>query len=124
MLRYLLDEHISPAVAAGVTALRRDIPIVALRDWAGGALGADDTALLRATSQEGLTLITYDLRTIPTLLFEWGQAETSHGGVILIDKRTIEPEDMGGLVHALVALWDARKNIDWRDRVAFLERCV
>ena len=122
MLRYLLDEHISPAVATRVSASRADIPIVSLRNLQGGAyLGADDRVLLRAAAERGLSLVTCELRTIPRLLFEWGQAGISHGGVVFVDERSIAPNDIGGLVTALIRLWDSESDLDWRDRLVYLK---
>ena len=94
MLRYLLDEHISPAVATRVSASRAGIPIVSLRNLQGGAyLGVDDRVLLRAAAEQGLSLVTYDRRTIPRLLFKWGQAGISHGGVVFVEERSIAPNE-------------------------------
>ncbi len=122
MLGYLLDEHISPAVATGVAAWRTDITIVSLRHLQGGAyLGGDDKVLLRAAVERDLSLVTYDRRTIPRLLFEWGQAGISHGGIIFVDERSIAPHDIGGLVRALIHLWDSEGEFDWRDRLVFLK---
>lgn len=118
MLRYLLDEHISPEVARGVSASRARIPIVSLAKWQGGGyLGVNDRVLLRAAAEHSFTLVTYDLRTIPPLLYEWGQAGISHGGVVFVDERSIAPNDIGGLVRALAGLWESEKTFDWQDRL-------
>ncbi len=53
MLRYPLDEHLSPAIADQLAARRPELPIVALQALHGGALlGADDVAILTAASSE------------------------------------------------------------------------
>ncbi len=123
MLRYLLDEHLSPAVAAEITAHRPEIPIVALRDWQTGAfLGADDETILSAAHGEGRTLVTFDLRTIPALLRSLSEAGTSHGGVVFVPSQTFALNDVGGLVRALIQLWDVEGDLDWADRVVFLKR--
>jgi hypothetical protein len=122
MLRYLLDEHISPRVATQISKQSMDIVIFSLQRWQDGAfLQMDDTPLLRAAVQEGLTLVTYDRRTIPTLLFDWGQAGIAHGGVIFIDERSIAQKDVGGLVRALIAFWSAYNHWDWHNRLGYLK---
>ena len=81
----------------------------------------DDRVLLRVAAEQELSLVTYDLRTIPPLLFfEWGQAGISHGGVVFVDERSMAPNDIGGLVRALIGLWDSESDFDWRDRLVYL----
>ncbi|NUQ01833.1 MAG: DUF5615 family PIN-like protein [Armatimonadetes bacterium] len=123
MLRYLLDEHLSPAVASGITTRRPDIPVVALRDWQAGAfLGAADETILAAAHADRRSLVTFDLRTVPALLRVWIESGSVHGGVVFVHARTLAPENVGGLVHALIGLWDAEHALDWTDRVVYLSR--
>ena len=78
MLSFLLDEHISPEVAAIIARLRSDISAVAIVDWEHGAcIGLSEEEILRAAEVEGLTLVTYDQRTIPRLCDVW-QIPGSH----------------------------------------------
>ena len=123
MLKFLLDEHISPDVAAGVRRRNPSIKIFALVEWDGGNLiGRDDAACLTAAAAQGLTLVTYDRRTIPPLLKTWAEEGRSHSGVVFIDEKTISPADIGGLVRALVELDKIARKRKWTDRVAFLRR--
>ena len=123
MLKLLLDEHVSPAVAQG---LRRRIPtlvIHSMAEWEDGSfLGQEDAACLQAAAAAGLTLVTYDWRTIPLPLKMWGEAGRNHGGVIFVDEKTISPADTGGLVRALSQLHKEAGRWDWTDRVVFLRR--
>ncbi|MEI9969025.1 MAG: hypothetical protein WDM87_10490 [Terracidiphilus sp.] len=123
MLKLLLDEHISPAVGAG---LRRRIPSIAaygLAEWEAGAfLGQDDATFLRHAATYRWTLVTYDRRTIPPLLKEWAESGQHHGGVILIDEKTISPSDIGGQIRDLTALLREAGAWNWSDRVCFLHR--
>jgi hypothetical protein len=122
MLRYLLDEHISPRVATQISKNHMGIVIFSLQQWHAGAfLQVDDALLLRAAVQEGLTLVTYDRRTMPGLLFDWGQAVIVHGGVVFIDGRSIAQKDVGGLVKALIAFWSAHNHVDWHNRLGYLK---
>jgi hypothetical protein len=123
MLRLLLDEHISPNVAAG---LRRRNPGLVIRhmvEWEGGNfLGQEDSMCLEEASVQGLTLVTYDRRTIPLLLKRWAEEAHSHAGVIFVDEKTISPADIGGLVKALGVLAKEARTWDWTDRIVFLRR--
>jgi len=121
MLRYLLDEQISPVVAEAVLQKDSRIRIACMQRWRDGAcLGSSDADLLRAAAIGRLTLVTYDLRTIPDLLREWAELEMAHGGVIFVRRRVIRENDFGRLATALVELWRVAKKVDWRNRVAFL----
>src|SRR5205823_586152 len=90
VLRLLLDEHLSPAVAQHLAVQRPEIPVAPLRLWEGGSLlGASDDVLLTRARELEWTLVTYDLRTIAPLLKVWGEAGIAHAGVIFVDDRTI-----------------------------------
>lgn len=121
MLRYLLDEQISPVVADGVQRRDSRIRIASVQRWRNRELpGSRDADLLIAADTERLTLVTYDLRTIPGLLRSWAELEMPHSGVIFVRRRMIAENDFGGLVSALVELWRVARNVGWRNRVAFL----
>ena len=123
MLRLLLDEHISPKVASGVQRRNRSLIIYSMVQWeSGNFLGKEDSVCLLEAAKQGLTLVTYDRRTIPPLLKLWAEEERFHGGVIFVDEKTISPADIGGLVRALIALAGEGGDMDWTDQVYFLRR--
>jgi hypothetical protein len=123
VLRLLLDEHISPDVATGVRRRSRSVKILPMAEWEGGNfLGQDDASCLQAAANQGLTLVTYDRRTIPPLLKQWAEEGRHHSGVIFIDEKTISPANIGGLARALIELEKMARNWDWKDRVSFLRR--
>ena len=123
MLRLLLDEHISPEVATGLRRRNRAIVVYAMVEWEDGSLpGQEDSACLEEAAAQGLTLVTYDRRTIPPLLKAWAEAERKHGGVVFVDEKTISPADIGGLVRALAGLAKETGGWDWTDRICFLRR--
>jgi len=120
MLKLLLDEHISPAVAEGLRRRGPDTMVHSMSAWEDGEfLGRDDSACLQEARQ-GLTLVTYDCRTIPPLLKTWGESGRDHGGVIFVDEKSISPADIGGLVRALNMLIREQGKMDWKNRVCFL----
>jgi len=123
MLRLLLDEHISPAVAAGLRRRNRMFPVRTLIEWEdGNFLGQDDATCLKAAALQRLTLVTYDRRTIPPLLKTWAEEGRHHAGVVFVDEKAVSPADIGGLVRALTALAKETRNGDWTDRICFLRR--
>jgi hypothetical protein len=123
MLKLLLDEHISPDVAKGLRRHNAAVVVLALIEWENGIyLGQEDALLLQSAAQQGLTLVTYDRRTIPPLLKAWAEQGRSHGGVIFVDNKTISPADIGNLIKALAALTKERHDLDWTDQIAFLQR--
>jgi hypothetical protein len=123
MLKLLLDEHISPDVANGLRRRNRAVEVRYLVAWENGRfLGQDDTTCLREAAAQGLTLVTYDRRTIPPLLKTWAEAGRVHGGVIFVDEKTISPRDIGGLVWALTRLAKETRTWNWTNRIYFLRR--
>ena len=121
MLSLLLDQHISAEVAEQVRARRPEISVRSLYEWREGAfIGIADPLILHAAAAEGLTLVTFDRKTIPPILVEWGNSGTSHGGVVFVDNREIASNDYGRLVRALIFFWDQEHASDWANRVGFL----
>jgi hypothetical protein len=86
----------------------------------GELLNKPDELVFQAATADGLTLVTYDLKTIPPILVEWGGLGISHAGVIMIDERTIATDDFGGLIRALALLWQRERHADWTDRMLYL----
>ena len=123
MLKILLDEHISPNVAVGVRRRDRKVIVRGMAEWEEGSfLGQEDAACLQQAAAQGLTLVTYDRRTIPPLLKIWAEEGRRHAGVVFVDEKTISPADIGSLVHALATLVKEAGDWDWTDRVCFLRR--
>ena len=121
MLSLLLDQHISAETAEQIRSKRPEIPIWSLYEWREGLfIGAADPLILRAAAGERLTLVTYDRKTIPPVLIEWGISGISHGSVVFVDNLTIASNDFGRLVRALIYYWDQENASDWTNRIGFL----
>jgi hypothetical protein len=123
MLKLLLDEHLSPAIAEGLHRKCNTLTVHGLAEWEGGRfLGLTDETILEAAAVQKLTLVTYDLKTIPPLLKTWMEAGHAHGGVVFVDNKTIPSPDLGGLIRALQKLSQDTAKWDWKNRVCFLQR--
>ena len=123
MLQLLTDEQISPAVARHAPSRCRGIAIKAIQSWEGGHfLSATAEVVLREAHKQKLTLVTFDLKTIPPLLRVWAEQGIDHGGVVLVDEKTFAQNDTGGLIAGLCALWKAESLANWMNRVVYLRR--
>lgn len=123
MLKLLLDEHISPEIAKGLRRRNPSLLVRSMVDWENGSfLGRDDSACLQEAFRQGLTLVTYDRRTIPPLLKQWAEESRSHSGVIFVDEKTISPANIGALVKALAALARDTRTWNWTDTIVYLRQ--
>jgi hypothetical protein len=121
MLSLLLDENLSDEIARQVVAKRPNIPIFSAHEWEEGRLrGVSDEVVLRAAAEAGLTLVSYDVNTIPLLLMRLANEAFVHGGIVFVHNATIRSNDNGRLIRALIQLYDAEKEAEWRDRLYFL----
>ena len=64
--------------------------------------------------------MTYDQKTIPPILVEFAINQRHHAGVLFVDRGAIASDNIGALVHALVACHDLHHDRDWTDLVMFL----
>jgi predicted nuclease of predicted toxin-antitoxin system len=93
-----------------------------LSEWRDGRhRDAADSEILSAASLEGRVLVTYDVSTIPTLLYEMALAGEDHAGVIFVSVKTVRQDDIGGLANALERLGETLQK-DTTNLVAFLAR--
>ncbi len=123
MLSLLLDENLSGEIARRVNARRPDVPIYSAHDWEGGRLrGASDESVLRIAAEFGLTLVTFDVNTIPLLLVRLSNEAFVHGGIVFVHNATMRSNDCGSLVRAHIQLYDAEKETEWTDRLFFLPK--
>ena len=123
MVRFLLDEHLPQKIAPAVYALRQEITVTSLYYWESGRfMGVDDAFVLAEAYEQGLTLVTYDLKTIPLLLVRWGERGIQHAGVVFGDEHTIETRDIVGVARALVQMWEEQGGLDWTNHIAYLNR--
>ncbi len=123
MLKLLLDEHISPKVAAGLRTQHPDLIVHSVVHWKDGSLlGKEDAVCLTEAVAYGFTFVTYDQRTIPPLLKVWAEEGRQHAGIIYINRKTFLSSDFGGLIRALSRLIMESADREWTGFTAFLRR--
>ncbi len=84
--------------------------------------GRRDRDLLLAAASAGLTLVTYDLKTILSLIVEISAEGQSHEGIIFVDALTIANDEFGTLTRALLSFWERYQSLDWLNRIHFLDK--
>lgn len=120
-MKFLLDVHIKKAAVVALKRRVLSIYVVHLADWRGGAFrGADDAEILRACFEENRVLVTYDQRTIPSLLRLWAAEERQHAGVIFGDQDSVPANQPGVVAGALAKL--LTKTDEMMNLVRYLSR--
>ena len=118
-MRFLLDEHLSPRVAAGLRDLGHDAVAVAER---ADLAGSSDDAILRFATDDVRVLVSRDVRDVATLAARRGAVGIGHAGIVLLSPRRFAPrlDGTGHLVDALNRLAVAAPG-GLADRVVWLD---
>lgn len=125
MLKLLLDEHIFPGIAEMTAKLAPALKAHSIHDWREGRLlNQPDLRILREAGEARLTLVTFDVNTIPVLLAEMAELGESHAGVIFVSIRSFAQNDYGALARALAGLWKQSRTEVWTNRVVFLQKAA
>lgn len=94
-----------------------------MQEWQGGDyLSKPDEEILAAAEHDGLTLLSYDVHSIPALLERFSQAGSPHAGVVLISSRAIDPRAIAEIALGLERLVLDLGDFDWRNQVLFLPK--
>jgi hypothetical protein len=118
-VRFLLDEHVSPRVAAGLRELGHDAVAVAER---ADLAGSSDDAIMRFATDEVRVLVSRDIRDVAILAARRVAVGAGHAGIVLLSPRRFVPshDGTGRLVEALDRL-AAAAPVGLADRVVWLE---
>lgn len=102
-MRLLLDEHLSPRIAAELRG--RDFDVVAVAERSD-LRGRSDADLLDAASTEGRPLVTFDVADHLRLAHTATRLGLRHPGLVLLAPSSWAPsiQGVGPLVRALAAL--------------------
>jgi hypothetical protein len=123
--RLLADENTSHRLVGAARRLEPAFPIVHIATWqAGSWLGLDDTTLLIACAEAGLTLGAFDRATLPWHAGHIVRAGDAHGGLILF-RRSIPTTDYGQQARVLTRFWlQGAGRWDWENRVVYLPKSI
>lgn len=115
-MRLLLDEHISPAVAAGLRRAGHDaVSLVEV-----GLRTAPDEAVWRWAIAEGRAVVSYNAGDFLALAAQALQDGAHHPGQILVSTRTLATSDIGGLVTSVCGLLEIVNSAN--DQVLYVRR--
>src|ERR1700677_1597597 len=114
MLKFFLDEHISPKVAVGLRRLHPELIVESVVEWKGGVFrGREDADCLEEASKHGFVFVTYDQKTIRPILQVWLEEGRHHGGIVFVDDKTVFASDFGRLIRALARLATECAQWEW-----------
>jgi predicted nuclease of predicted toxin-antitoxin system len=99
-MKLLLDEQISPRIAAALRELGHDAVAVRERKWRN----TTERAIWDKAIEEERAVVTCDGEDLPSLYALSWQAKIHHAGLIVISPRLMETDDLDGLVAALEVL--------------------
>jgi hypothetical protein len=118
-VRFLLDQHVSPLVAARLRSLGHDAVAVVERQ---GLRGAADEQLRQVASTEDRVLVTYDVRDFGRMGMRMARTAEPHPGMVLVAPRAFSPgaNDVGRLSDALHALATSDPGRSMADRIVWL----
>jgi predicted nuclease of predicted toxin-antitoxin system len=81
-VRFLLDAHVSgPRIGRRLREAGHDVSAL---DQEQALEGLDDEEVLALASHEERILVTHNIRDFPEILREWGAAQRTHAGAILV----------------------------------------
>jgi predicted nuclease of predicted toxin-antitoxin system len=98
--RFLLDEHINPAVA--IQLRRKGYDAASIHETEH--LGLHDPEVLELAAAQRRSLVTYNIVDFEALAGQWFARGLGHSGIVLVHERTIPQRTVGKLVRALAAL--------------------
>lgn len=100
MARFLLDEHLSPKIAALMRKLGVDALCIADSSWSG----LKDPAVMKLASELFRIVVTYNIGHFAPLLAEAIASGHPPSGIVYVDGKTLRPTDFSGIARALTRL--------------------
>jgi predicted nuclease of predicted toxin-antitoxin system len=114
-MKLLLDEQLSPLIAAALRERGHDAVAVRERKWRN----TTERAVWEKAIEDERTVVTCDGEDLPSLYALSWQAKIHHAGLIVISPRLMEADDVAGVV---AALEDLLRRIDKTADQIFLLR--
>lgn len=114
----MLDEHMSPKVAAKLRETGVDAYSIAGPEYFD-IQGAADKAVLERAVQERRVIVTYNYADYTMLHRDYLLQGWSHFGIVLVPRGKIRSNDMGAQIKALSQLVNERESLT--DQLMWLE---
>ena len=122
MIRLIADANLSHRFVEACLRLDRKFPIIHIADWMDGKHRiSKDPVLLPVLREYGLTIVTFDRKSMAMHAGELTRASGGHAGVILF-RRIVSQIDYGKQSRLLVEFWNEAKDWGWSDRIEYLPR--
>jgi hypothetical protein len=115
-LRFLLDEHINPAIQRQLHRLSREIDVRCVGDSNAPAKGSTDADLLTWTETNRFVLVSEDRRTLPNQLAQH-LANGHHSYGILWLRPGVA---IGAVIEELYLIWYICEEDEFLDRGVFI----
>jgi len=110
---FLLDEHISPAVPAGLKRHQPRVDVLSVGDSGAPPLGTPDSNILCFLESTQRALITKNRRSMWQHVMEHWQSGGHLWGIFWV------PRDIsyGLLIRQLLLIWETSEAEEWRDQL-------
>ncbi len=114
MLRLLSDENFNGDVVSGLLRRRPEIDLVRVQDV--GLSGASDPEILQWAAQERRIVLTHDLTTMSSYMYERVAANLATPGVFVFkEQKVVRPT-----IDLIEMLNDCSSPDEWQDRAVML----
>ena len=113
-MRFLTDEHVSPALVRGLKRSLPETDVLELRHT--DLLGATDPEVLDFAASQSRILITRDISTVPDFAFERVREARAMPGVFIWRRKA----SLGDVLADLVLVVQASEADEWANRVIYL----
>ena len=115
-IKYLLYEHVDPAIQDGLRRRNSAIDVLRIGDSGAPGQGASDPAILVYLEETIRTLATQDYATMEQHARHHLTQGGHFNGIFLIRKGT----SMGRLIDELCLLWESSAAEEWRDQILWI----
>ena len=116
MIRFLLDEHVSPAIQRQLRRLAPQIEILAVGDAEAPPNGALDPDILVWLEENNYILVTENRNTMPAHFSDHLAAGRHVPGIFCIRPNFT----IGRIIDELYMIWYASTADEYRDRILFI----
>lgn len=121
-MRLVADANLSRHFVEACLRLDPKIPLVHISDWMNGKHRmSHDAVLLSVLHEHGLTLVSFDRRTMAMHAGQLTRAGAGHAGIILF-RRSVGQTDYGKQSRLVIEFWKQAMDWDWSDRIEYLPR--